>query len=272
MSKVLLGSIAALISAVAWAYGSILFRKLTEKVSPVALTLIKSVIGMFYIGALLAFLGREKIVWSSVFNLALSGLVGIALGDTLFFKSLFYLGPRLAILLGATGPVFTVVLAVLILKESISRITGIGIAMVISGVTWVLWERENSPLGVQGKAKGVIYALISSLCMSIGIIFAKEGLGAVSALQATFIRLMFGALGLFFWGIATRQIGPWLMPLKDPKLLRFIFFSVFVVIFGGFWLFLVALKYIDASIAVTLNSTTPLFILPLAVWIMKEKI
>jgi len=272
MKESILGGVAALSSALAWAYGAILFRKLVEKVLPVGLTLIKSLIGIFYIGILLIFLRRETILWPDMLNLALSGLVGIAIGDALFFKSLLYLGPRLAILLGCSGPVFTIVLAVLILKESVSGITGIGIVMVIVGVTWVLWEHENSTSGLHGKAKGIFYALLSSICMSVGIILAKEGVSSTSALQATFIRLLSGILGLLFWGIITRQMGPWLLPLKDLKLLRSIFFSTFVVIFGGFWLFLVALKYTDASIATTLNSTTPLFILPLAAWVLRERI
>lgn len=272
MTESLLGAIAALASALAWAYGAILFRRLVEKVLPLGLTLIKSLIGMCIIGALLVFLRPERIDGPDVLNLALSGLVGIAIGDALFFKSLLYLGPRLAILLGCSGPVFTVVLAVLILRESVSGITAFGIAMVISGVAWVLWEYENGASGFRGKARGVFYALLSSLCMSVGIILAKEGVGTTSALQATFIRLFAGALGLLLWGVLTRQMGSWLAPLKDPRLLRTIFSSTFVVIFGGFWLFLVALKYTDASIATTLNSTTPLFILPLAAWILRERI
>jgi len=48
--------------------------------------------------------------------------------------------------------------------------------------------------------------------------------------------------------------------------------SVAVITFGGFWLSLVAIKYIDVSIANTLNSTEPLFVLPLAVIFLKEKV
>jgi len=95
MKESILGGVAALSSALAWAYGAILFRKLVEKVLPVGLTLIKSLIGIFYIGILLIFLRRETILWPDMLNLALSGLVGIAIGDALFFKSLLYLGPRL---------------------------------------------------------------------------------------------------------------------------------------------------------------------------------
>ena len=42
--------------------------------------------------------------------------------------------------------------------------------------------------------------------------------------------------------------------------------------FGGFWLSLVAIRYADVSIASTLNSTEPLFVLPLAAFFLKERI
>jgi drug/metabolite transporter (DMT)-like permease len=46
----------------------------------------------------------------------------------------------------------------------------------------------------------------------------------------------------------------------------------FVGTFGGFWLSLFSLKYVDASIASTLNATTPLFILPLVAIMLRERI
>jgi drug/metabolite transporter (DMT)-like permease len=47
---------------------------------------------------------------------------------------------------------------------------------------------------------------------------------------------------------------------------------VTVVTFGGFWLSLLALKYVEVSIASTLNATEPLFILPLSAIFLKEPI
>ena len=42
--------------------------------------------------------------------------------------------------------------------------------------------------------------------------------------------------------------------------------------FLGTWLSIIALKYTHAAVAATLNSTSPLFILPLAVLMLKERI
>ena len=50
------------------------------------------------------------------------------------------------------------------------------------------------------------------------------------------------------------------------------FLIVFIVVFGGFWLSLLSLKHLDASLAGALGSTAPLFILPVAAILLGEKI
>jgi drug/metabolite transporter (DMT)-like permease len=79
-------------------------------------------------------------------------------------------------------------------------------------------------------------------------------------------------IGLLIVGVSTRQLKNWMAPFGERRTIRLMLAAVFVAIFGGFWLFLVALKYIDASIAVVLNETAPLFVLPMAFFILKEKV
>lgn len=268
----ILGSLAALVSAAAWAFGSILFRRLGDEVSPLGMNLGKGIIGVVCLGAVILFTGREPVTSRAFLFLGVSGLLGIALGDTFFFKALVELGPRLTILLGTLGPVFTVILAVVFLRERPPLLAGMGIPLVIAGTTWVLWEQAPKKEIRHARNHGVAYALLSALCMSLGIIFAKIGVASCSALQATFIRFLWSAAGLALWGCIRRDLAGWLRPFKEPRLLKFIFVTVLVVIFGGFWVFLIALKYIGASVAATLNSTTPLFILPMTAFFLKEKV
>lgn len=267
-----LGSFAALASAFTWALGSILFRKLGNKVSPLGMNLGKNIIGILYLGIALLLIGIKPVGNREFLILWASGLLGIALGDTLFFKALMQLGPRLTVLLGTLGPVFTVILAVVFLREMPSFLAWIGILLTTTGVTWILWERSPKEDIRKNRTSGIKYLLLSMLCTSIGIIFAKIGVTSVSTLQALFIRFLGGAFGLTIYGSINRQLKNWLVPFKDLYLLRFILLTVFIVVFGGFWLFLLSLKYADASVAAILNSTEPLFILPLTAFLLKEKI
>lgn len=268
----ILGSLAALISAGAWAFSSILFRKLGDEISPLGMNLGKCIIGILYLGVTVLFIGIAPVSSHAFLFLGASGLLGIACGDTFFFKTLIYLGPRLTLLLETLGPAVTVLLAVIFLRERPSPLVWTGILLTLGGISWVLWEDSSKEKNGKNMILGVKYAILFVLCNSIGIILAKIGVVAIPTLQATFIRLFWGFIGLSVWGYATRQVKNWLIPFSNPRLLKFIFFAAFVAIFGGFWLSLLALKYIDVSIATILSSTTPLFILPMSAFILKEKI
>ena len=74
------------------------------------------------------------------------------------------------------------------------------------------------------------------------------------------------------WGASRSELGKWVSPFSKGALLAKVAAVVSVVVVGGFWLSIVALKHIDAAIAGTLNSTSPLFILPLSVVLLKEKL
>lgn len=267
-----MGGLAALASAVVWALGSIMFRKIGEEVTPFGMNLCKGIIGLFYLSVVIILSGFKPVSVSTFLLLGASGLLGIALGDTLFFKALLYLGPRLTVLLETMGSVFTVILAVVFLRERFSLVVWCGLFLTITGVTWVLWDGFEMKKVNKNWHNGIKYALLSALCMSLGIIFAKKVIESTSALQANFIRFFGGVIGIITWGLITRNLKSSLRTFTNPRLLKFTLLTVFVVIFGGFWLFLVALKYVDASIATILNSTTPLFILPMSAVFLKEKI
>lgn len=267
-----LGGLAALASAFTWALGSILFRKLGNRVSPLGMNFGKNIIGVLYIGIILLLTGIKAVSNREFLILGASGLLGIAIGDTLFFKALMQLGPRLTVLLGTLGPIFTVVLAVVLLREKPSFLAWIGIFLTTAGVFWILWKRTPEKKARKDWLSGIKYLLLSILCASIGTILAKIGVTSVSSLQALFIRFAGAAAGLTLYGLISRQTKTWLSPFRDIRLLKFILLTVFIVIFGGFWLFLLSLKYTNASTAAILNSTEPLFILPLTAFLFKEKI
>ena len=274
LALTLAGGVAALGSAAAWAVGSILFRRIGEEASPLGMNLVKGVIGLAMLGAVLALTGVQPVDGRSLALLSASGLVGIALGDTFFFMALVRLEPRLTLLLATVGQVFTVLLALALLGERPALLAWPGMALVLGGVTWVMRERlpDDEPDLRQQRRLGVVYGLAASVCMSAGILLAKLGVAEVSALQGTFVRLAAGVAGLAVFGVATRQLGGWLGPFRDRSLLRSMVLAVVVIMFGGFYLSLLALKLTDASVASVLCATEPLFILPLAALLLKERV
>ncbi|MBF0502175.1 MAG: DMT family transporter [Candidatus Riflebacteria bacterium] len=262
----------ALLSACSWALGAILWRKLGEQLSSYSMNLSKVLIGSICLGFILLFVGFEAISVRSVVFLGLSGVLGIAVGDTFFFLALMQLGPRRASLMGSLNPVAIAVAAAVFLGERPASGVWAGIVVTTLGVGWVIWERASAGLSTENNSLGIRYGLLSVLCTAAAVLLAKIGVASVPTVQAAWIRLLSGAVGLVFWGLWRSELGTWVAPFRSVPLLAKVLGVVLVVVVGGFWLSIVALKHIDAAIAGTLNSTSPLFILPMSCLLMKEKL
>lgn len=272
MSHQIFFGIIALTSAASWAFATILWRKIGEEISPFSMNLSKGIIGGLYLVVILLIIGFKSVDMRSFLFLGASGLLGITLGDTLFFISLMHLGPRLSSLMGTLTPVFIALSSVVFLREKPTFLAWIGIFLTIGGVAWTLWEQGSKKEIIKNKSLGITYRLLSIICFTVGTILAKIGVESVPPMQATFIRLSWAVVGLILWGCLNHQLKNWLIPFKNQYLLRKVSFIVIIIVFGGFWLSLAALKYINASMASTLSSTAPLFILPMAAVMLKEKI
>jgi drug/metabolite transporter (DMT)-like permease len=266
-----LGMFAALGSAASWAVGAILMKKLGENLSSLAMTLAKATISVVLLCMVLAFVGFELIAFRPLLLLLVSGLLGIAISDTCFFSALKDLEPLSLVLLMMLGQVLTVVLAVLFLHESPSLAVWLGIVLAVVGIGIVVARTlsgDRSKIGL----RGVLFGLASVVSMSVSIIIAKKALDTVSTIEATLIRMLAGTIGVFLLGASTGQLGAWMNPFRDRRLAGLFLIAVIIVTFGGFWLSLVAIKYADVCVANTLISTEPVFVLPLSVIFLREKI
>jgi len=272
MDPALLGGLAALASAASWALGTVLWQQIGDVLSPLSINLNKCLIGIVYLAIVLPFVKLSAVDLRTFLCLGISGVLGIALADTFFFASLVALGSKNASVIGTLAPVFTALGAVAFLGERPSLAVWIGIGLTSCGVLAVLWERASTPATGAVRASGLKYALLSLLCMTAAVLLAKRGVAAVSPLEGTLIRLAWAAGAMLLWTLLRRKAAATLAPWRQPGLFKKLWFVVFVGTFGGFWLSLVALKLVDASVATTLNSTTPLFVLPLAATILKEHI
>lgn len=266
-----LGICAALGSAASWAVGAILFKRLGEQMSSFGMTLAKGAASLVLLGAAVAIVGFEAMDGTTAGILVLSGIIGIALGDSFFFKALQDLGPVSMIILMVAGQVLTIFMALVFLNEMPSVMEWAGIGCILAGVTITLsadLTGERRP----GGRRGLLFGLLAVLCMAVSITIAKSPLESMSSLQATFMRMGAGTVGVFIAGMMLGQVGGWVAPLKNSSFLVHFLLAVCVVTFGGFWLSMYAIKHLDVALANTLNSTEPIFVLPLAYFILGEKI
>jgi drug/metabolite transporter (DMT)-like permease len=235
------------------------------------MTLVKSLMSVLLLAVVLIFVGWASVPSSSLGWLILSGLIGIAAGDTFFFAALRRLPVHQLVILMMVAPGITLIMAILFLGEMPSPIAWLGIALILSGVTLTLGADLRKSKGPKRASTGLIFGLLSIFSMGVSVIIAKIGLDVVPALQATFLRMAAGFVGMFILALARREIRGWLEPLRRDGLKWRFALAVAIVTFGGFWLALFSVKRLDVSVANTLLATEPLFTLPLSVFWLRER-
>lgn len=265
----ILGIIAAIASAASWACGTLIFDRLGRHVPPAGITFIKGALSIILL-AILTMLsgGFESVNIEECLYLAVSGIIGIAIGDTLFFKSLSDLGPKVQVLYFMLGQVMTMLLSFLFLSEVLSINEYIGAIILLIGIMVVIWgKQEDHP----NKTRGIIYGFLSILCFSVSSVIVKYAIADFDVVSATFYRMFFGTIGVLFVGVSSSKLKNWVQPLKQMKIFALFVFNVFVITIGGFLLSMYAIKNISVSLASVLSTTEPIFVLIFAYLFNKDK-
>jgi len=266
-----LGVAAGLGAAASWALGTVLFKGVGETVEPLVMTAAKTLFSVFALGAFLLVLGWQPISTASLGWLVLSGLLGVAAGDTLFFAALRRLTVHQLVILMMVSPGVTIILALITLGEKLSPILWLGVVLILVGITIGLLPGLKQSDQGSSDLRGFLFGCLAMVCMAVSVIVAKLGVGEVSALEATFVRMLAGWVGVGTILVIRREVATGLNSLASWRTaLRFVLAAT-VVTFGGFWLTLVAIKWLEVSVANTLIATEPMFALPLAIFGLQER-
>ena len=269
-----IGEIAALSAALLWAISSVVYSRLGLKISPLQLNLYKGVIAIAFIVITLLIQGSvfTNTSISTIALLALSGVIGIGLGDTAYFAALNSLGARRTLLLETSSPPMGALLALIFIGEQLSPSSWCGILLTILGIAWVISER-NPVANVEISRLGIIWGILAAIAQAIGSVISRFALvqSNISPLQSTLIRLIGGTvivLGLLLLSNAKQTQIKWQL---SGRSLGIIAIAAFGSTYLGIWLQQTSLKFAPTGIAQTFLATSPLFILPI-VALQGEKI
>ena len=265
-----IGIIAALGSAASWAFATVVFDRLGKVIPAAGMTFFK---GLFSLVLMLILIlctgGFDALSLHDFFFLALSGIIGISIGDTLFFRSLQDLGAKVQVLYFMLGQIVTMLLSFLLLGEVLSIEEYVGAMILLCGIIIVtIGKQEDHP----NKVRGIIGGFASILCFSISSIMVKVSIVNVGIPTATFWRMFFSTVSVMFIGFTSKRFMTWYTPLKQTKTLLLFLLNVVVITYGGFLLSMLAIKYITVSLASVLSATEPVFVLILAFLINHERV
>ncbi|MBI9102872.1 MAG: DMT family transporter [Spirochaetales bacterium] len=271
-----IGEIAALITAACWAFGSLSFEASAKRIGSLSLNLIRLFMTFFMICiySLIRFgnpfpvgVSGEQWLW-----LSLSGFVGFYLGDITFFKAFEVIGARTSMAIYSTVPVFTAIMGYFLLGETMSMLHLGGMFIAISGVILVVVSREpESGMGRDKLKFGVLMAFLGTLGQAGGLILSKKGM-TYDPFIATQVRTITAIVLFSLTFTIIKRWGSFASGLRDSDGMKFAGLGAFFGPFLGVSLALLAIQYTSTGIASTLIGLTPIILIPLSVFLKKERV
>lgn len=273
------GELAALATAVCWTITALSFESAGRRVGSLSVNLLRLVVALLPLG-LYGWIARGRIlptdaglhawVW-----LGLSGVVGFTLGDLCLFRAFVLVGARTTMLISMSlAPLLTALAGWWLLRDQLSGLDWVGMAITLAGVAWVVLERQRGRDEGERSARlrGVLLAVGAGAGQAAGLLLAKYGMGPANAFAASQIRVLAGALGfavLFF------LIGWWprvRAALDDrPAMARITLGAVFGP-FLGVSLALYAIQNTATGVAATIMALVPVFLIVPARVLFGERI
>jgi len=272
-----LGELFALLAALNWALALVLFKRSGERVSPLALNLFKNVVGIILLIITLAAMGQGFDVLRAhpvqeILILALSGVLGIAVADTIFFVGLNLCGVGITSIVDCTYSPFAILLSFVLLGEPLTVSHMLGTGLILSGVLLSTGHTPPTDRTPGQMLLGVFCGTLAIFLMVFSIIYAKPVLtvSRFPLVWATTIRLLAGTAVLAALTAASRHRATYWSCFKPAAIWKH---SIPGSVLGAylsmvFWLG--GFQYAQASVAAVLNQTSAIFGLILATLLLKE--
>ena len=248
------GAFASILAAILWAASFGIYRRFGEDISSFTLNLLKNSIALFFFFIAICVTRPEAPLNSACWiYLALSGFIGIALGDTALFESLKFLGAR-----------FTIFIGYGFLGEDLTLFESLGILITLVSVAGVLYfdrhdENEENPLKKNFVTKGIVFGLISAVLNGVGVALARKGFSGTDALLGSGIRMAPALIGLLVISTLQGKTQKSLTEIINVKHLPLLSVTAFFGGFVGILLASVGTIYLKAGLAATLTSSVPVW-------------
>ena len=268
-----MGELYALLTAVMWAAAVIFLKRSGETIPPFALNFFRVAVSTACMVLTIVVAGQQ--VWygaplKDYLTLFASGVIAIAISDTLFLMALNRVGAGIMAIVDCLYAPSVVLFAFILLGERLGAWQWVGMALVIVGV--LIAARHEPPHGRTARQIliGSGYGFLSMATVALGIVIAKPVLNRSPILWATAMR----EIGALIVMIPAAVIAPnrravfgLFRPARNWK------FSVPGTLLGSylaliFWI--AGMKYSMAGPAAILNQTSSIYVLIFASIFLKE--
>jgi drug/metabolite transporter (DMT)-like permease len=269
----------ALLTALAWAASTTIIKFLTAKIDTLSLNALRLWFGSVPILCFVFIWGRSSdfihTPFLPLFLVASSGILALAIGDTVFIKSLTFIDASRAFpMTQCTFLLLTMAVSLLFLEESFTWFNIIGAVLVMVGVYLVAVpgkEAKTSPYRGT-NVKGVTLALIASLAWTAGAVTLKLGVTEMDAFVAAAIRTPASAIAITGLVVSRSRKREILQFKKYGRHNMALAFGAGALSYGVASVsYAAAMQLIGAGKTVLITAVAPIFILPFSIVFLKEQ-
>ncbi len=269
-----LGEILSINAAFIWGLAIVMFRVVGRDVQPLALNLFKCALGVVLMAATIPILGQQlfpPLPWQDYALFLGSGIIAIALADTLFLQALNKLGAELIAIIDCGYSPFVIGLSFLFLGERMNAVQWAGVGLILLAVLLISGKRRGVQIPRRELLAGILLGVLSVFFMAAGIVMVKPRLGQTPLLWGTMMRMAGGTLvlaGIIGFHPRRRTL---LRPLRSGRVLKLLVPAALMGNYLSNVSWLAGMRLIQASVASALNQLSTIFIFVLGALFLKER-
>jgi drug/metabolite transporter (DMT)-like permease len=268
-----MGEFYALTCAVVWATAVIFLKRSGETCPPFALNLFRVGVSSLLLVATVYASGQglvRDVPLSDYLILAASGVIAIAVADTMLHKGLNIVGAGLTAIIDCLYSPLVIAFAFLLIGERLSAFHLVGMVLIIGGV--LLTSRVELPTGLDRltQVRGILWGVGSMVCLSLGVVMAKPVLEHSPLVWATTVRQLAALAVMLPVALASPRRGDYLRTFKPRRDWRFSLPATVLGSYLSLMLWLAGMKYTAAGTAAILNQTSTIFVLIFATLFLRE--
>ena len=273
MTSLEIGEVIGLLSALSWGATGLLVRAHGPGVHAIVINAMRcSISGAVFI-VLWPFIStRQPVPPAAWLFLITSTVMGLGLGDSLYFEALKRIGVARAMPISMAYPVLAAIGAVVLLHETLGPLSALGILLTLGGVylvavlpAAVASERSTTR---RGYWLGVGLAAAAAVSWSCSTLSVAPALELVDVPTAAAVRTPLAATLLFLAARRARVL-PKAEHLRGRALIAVA--ATGLTSLGATALFLLSVSLAGAGRAAVLTATSPLFAVPFSVLLLGER-
>lgn len=272
------GELAALATACCWTLSAVFFTEAGKRIGSMSMNLLRllAAFGMYVVyGAVMRGLPfptdaePERWKW-----LLASGLIGFVFGDLCLFRAYLIIGPRMSLLTMTLWPPIAALASWALNGDRMAGGEWLGMAVTLAGVALVVSEKSGSP-GAARPADyswGLLLAVLGAVGQAVGLVLGKPGTVGYDSFAAAQIRVLAGMAGFALLFCFTGWWPKFFASLKDRPGVTHSCLGAFTGPFVGVSLMLYSAAHArKMGVAATLMAITPILIIPISVFLYKER-